>query len=55
MKAPRYRATKKNIFAASLPDMPIETPLFVRDRCCYAWRDAALLKYPVNSRNRLSK
>ena len=34
-KSSRYKATKKVVSAASLPDMPVQTPLFVRDRCRY--------------------
>jgi hypothetical protein len=34
VKVSVYRATKNVVSAASLPDMPVETPLFGRDRCC---------------------
>jgi hypothetical protein len=33
---------KEAVFAASLTDMPVETPLFGRVRCRYVGRDAAL-------------
>jgi hypothetical protein len=33
---------KKVVFKASLPDMPVEMPLFVWDRCRYVGKDAAL-------------
>jgi len=33
---------KKVVFAASLPDMPVKTLFFVRDRCRYVGRDAAM-------------
>ena len=49
------RATIEIVSAASLPDMPVETPLFGRDRCRYVGRDAALSKYPVNSRSKISR
>jgi hypothetical protein len=35
--------------------MPVQIPLFVRDRCLYVGRDATLSKYPVNPRNKPSK
>jgi hypothetical protein len=44
---------KKVVFAASLPDMPVKTLLFFRDRCRYVGRDAALGKYPVNSGSKI--
>jgi hypothetical protein len=46
---------KKGVLAASLPDMPVEMPLFVRERCRYVGRDATLSKCPVNPRNKPSK
>jgi hypothetical protein len=33
---------KKVVFAASVPGMSLETPLFVRDRFRYVGRDATL-------------
>jgi len=37
-----YGEENKIVFAASLPGMPLETSHFVRDRCRYVGRDAAL-------------
>jgi hypothetical protein len=38
-----HRATTKQVTnAASLPDMEVETPLLIRDRCRYTRRDATL-------------
>jgi len=55
MKASKVQADEKKIvFAASLPDMPVKTFFFfVRDRCPYVGRDAALGKYPANSESKI--
>jgi hypothetical protein len=42
VKVSEIQGDEKVAFAASLPDMPVETPLFGRDRCRYVGRDAAL-------------
>ena len=43
LKPPRYRETKKKaVCVASIPDLPIVTPLFVKDLWSYVGRDAAL-------------
>jgi hypothetical protein len=42
MKTFEIYGKEKIVFAASLLGMPLETSLFVRDRCRYVGRDAAL-------------
>jgi hypothetical protein len=42
MKVSEIQGEEKVVSAASLPDMPVETPLFGRDRCRCIGRVAVL-------------